>query len=116
MGDPRSLKDIMEDYLESGKAAEHFRLEETAYRRGFHQGYNKAVDDIFELLKQDMDQEQVYRLIALQCNLIGSWRREQRDAFIVPPAFSKTDMLETLEHRNRPQLEEDGGDEEEEEE
>ena len=116
LGELRPLSDIMEGFLEdlkSGKAAEHFRLEESAYRRGYHQGYDKAIDDIFDLL-QEMDQQQAYRLIALHCNLIGSWRREKRDTFIIPPVFSKTDMLETLEHRNRPQLEEDHEDFEEE--
>ena len=84
-----------------------FEVAESAFRRGFHQGYDKAIDDIMGLLHQGMNIYQAHRLMALQCNLLGVWRNEKRNEVVVPPSFNTMNLLETLEHRHRPQLESD---------
>jgi len=116
MGDLTPLSEIMKDFLkdlESGKAAEDFVHDEKLFRRGYHHGYDKAVEDIFRMLNSEhMSRKEVYKLSALQTNLIGVWRTEL-DGPMEPPEFHKANLLETLEHRKRPQIEEEGDYEEE---
>ena len=103
MSDLTPLSSIMDDFLRdlrSGKLAEDFEHDEHLYRRGYHQGYNQAVEDIFRMLNTEhMSSKDTCRLSALQTNLIGVWRTEL-DGPMLPPEFNKADLLETLEHRH----------------
>ena len=109
MSELTPIKDIMQQFLEdlkSGKAAEDFRHDENTYRRGYHQGYSQAVDDICRLLDDGMYSRDARALVCLQSNLVGIWRTERLDEFIAPPHLNKMSLLETLEYRRNLRMEE----------
>jgi hypothetical protein len=108
MGDLTPLSEIMDDFmqdLKSGRLAEDLRLEDTAFKRGYEYAYNRAITDVFTLLEKGMHFEQARALAFLHCDLIGSWRASNTSTEHTPPFFNKRNLLETLEHRNRPQIE-----------
>jgi hypothetical protein len=97
MSEPRLPGDMFKDYL-SLEEQERARRTEQTYRRGYHQGYNEAAEDIFKLLLDDrMPTQEAYKLAALQTNLLAMWRIEETERFIVPPAFNRSTLQETLD-------------------
>lgn len=63
---------------------------EQDFRRGYHQGYEEAVDNIFTLLFNDrMSAEEAYKLVARHANLLGIWRIEECERLALPPPFNR---------------------------
>ena len=77
------------------------KLEIQVYRKGYHQAYDQALTDVFNLLKKGMSIEEAQALTALQANLVGAWRSEGPDQFILPPPFNQRELQETLALRRR---------------
>lgn len=96
MSELTPLSEIMRN-LFTPEGLAQAREEERSFRRGYHQGYNEAVEDIFRLLLVDeMQATEVKPLAALHTNLLAVWRIEETERFIVPPAFNRSNLQETL--------------------
>lgn len=94
------LRDIMRTFLRNGPSKQLIH-EEQAFRRGYHQGYDQAIEHIFDLLDKGLGVDDAYSLSALYVNLIGVWRTEGIDQFIVPPSFDQQQLQATLQLRRK---------------
>ena len=100
MSEPQFLAGIIQELYTPQKQAEKKFLVQ-AYRNGYHQAYDQALTDVFILLKKGMSIDEVHALTALQTNLIGAWRTESADCFILPPPFNQRELQETLALRRK---------------
>ena len=69
---------------------------ERNYRRGYHQGFDDAVEIIFKLLEDEMPYQEVYPLAAVYTNLLGVWRAEENTPPVPPPPFRLEQIQEVL--------------------
>ena len=68
---------------------------ERNYRRGYHQGFDDAIEIIFKLL-DEMSPQEVYPLAAVYTNLLGIWRAEEHTPPVPPPPFRLEQVQEVL--------------------
>lgn len=95
MSDPQFLAEIIQEMYTPQKQAEQ-KLLVQAYRNGYHQAYDRALNDVFDLLKKGMSVDEAHALTALQTNLIGAWRADGPDQCNLPPPFNQRALQETL--------------------
>lgn len=100
MSEPHYYAEVIQGMYTPKRTAER-KLEVQVYRKGYHQAYDKALEDVFTLLKKGVSVEEAYALTALQANLIGDWRASLEDWYVEPPPFDLESLQETLALRRR---------------
>ncbi len=92
MSELKPLREIINEYLIKLKDPafhEAMRSREAAFRRGYHHGWDNAIEEIFSLWQHGMSEQEAYALCALYVNGVANWRADTHhdSSFILPPAF-----------------------------
>jgi hypothetical protein len=95
----QSIGEIMREWLnrtpgqiQADAEAEFDR--ERSFRRGYHQGWDAALEAIFKMWDEQMSKKDAYALAALHENALARWRATEREQFLPPPSFVKAHLLE----------------------
>lgn len=100
-----SLHDIMQPYVEAIRSGNRQRLQELfqegeeaekAFRRGYHQAWDTALQEIFAMLDEEVSIKDARAVSALYVNSIAAWRAKAADEMTPPPSFERNVLLEAL--------------------
>lgn len=98
----RTLDEILEDYLNKRndpKEREQQLRREMAYRRGYHQGWDGALETILHLWESGVTKDDAYAMCAMHVNGLARWRsavRQDGGAFLPPASFDESALHRAL--------------------
>ena len=92
MDDIKTIGQIMQEYEQKMRDPEFVKQQvrrEQSFRRGYHHGWDNAIDEIFELWRNGVSREDAYAMCARYVNGVAEWRTEARQGMDYPPTFPR---------------------------
>ncbi len=94
----------MEPTRRASRQAEHGRILEASYRRGYHHGLTQAIDLIFGLLASGIPTSAVADLChVFEQDVIITWRSAETEGSSAPPHFVLEECQRFLRERKERQ-------------